>query len=108
MRRSLTKLKQVAVDLSVALGVSVAMVLAVVTGPLEAGSTTVATTSPVSVSFLPSGEGWVLSGYHCPAGVCINVERTMNRGRSWKLLPLPSLLRTAANQQAANYFPLVQ
>ena len=108
VRRSLTKLKHVAVGISAALGVSFAIVLAVVTGPLGAGSTTVATTSPVSASFLPSGEGWALSGYHCPAGVCISVERTTNHGRSWTPLPLPSLLRTAAYGQSANYFPLIQ
>lgn len=108
MRTFLTKLEHVAVGLFVALGLSFATIFAMVATSPDAGSTTVATRSPVSVSFLPSGEGWVLSGYHCPAGVCINVERTMNDGRSWTPLTLPSRLRTAANQQAANYFPLVQ
>jgi len=87
---------------------SLATVFAVVIYPMEVGSTTVATSSPVSVSFLPSGEGWNLSGYHCSAGACIKVERTMNDGHSWTSLPLPSRLRTAANQQVANYFPLIQ
>jgi hypothetical protein len=108
VRRSLTKLEHFAVGLSVAFGMSLATVFAVVIYPMEVGSTTVATSSPVSVSFLPSGEGWNLSGYHCSAGACIKVERTMNDGRSWTSLPLPSRLRTAANQQVANYFPLIQ
>lgn len=108
VRGSFAELKQVVVGLPVVLSATFAMVLAVVAGPLEAGSTTVATTSPVSASFLPSGEGWVLSGHLCPTGVCISVERTLNHGRSWKPLPLPSLLRTAAYGKAARYFPLIQ
>jgi hypothetical protein len=106
VRESLTIFQRVIVGLSVTLGVSFATILAVVTSPIEAGSTTIAA-SPVSASFLASGEGWILSGYHCSSGVCIAVKRTMNDGRTWTSLPLPSKLRNVAKPTSANYFPLV-
>jgi len=107
VRGPLTRFQRVAVSLSVTLGVSFATILAAVTNPVEAGSTTIAA-SPVSASFLASGEGWILSGYHCSSGVCLAVKRTMNDGRTWTSLPLPSNLRKVANPTSASYFPLVQ
>ena len=107
MRASL-KFEHVAVAVSIVLGLSLATVFAMVATSPDAASTTNATTSPVSASFLPSGEGWILSGYHCSTGVCIAVKRTMNDGRSWTSVPLPSGLRTVANPTVASYFPLVQ
>ena len=104
----LTKFERSSVGLFLALGVSLATVCAVSNDLPAAGSTMIATVSPVSASFLPSGEGWILSGYHCSAGTCMEVERTLNDGRSWTLLPLPSHLRTVTNQSASNYFPLLQ
>jgi hypothetical protein len=106
VRRSLNKFEHVAVSVSIVLCVSVATVFPMVAP--DAGSTTIATTSPVSASFLPSGEGWILSGYHCSSGVCIEVKRTLNDGRTWTSLPLPTGLRTVANLTSASYFPLVQ
>ena len=107
MRASL-KFEHVAVAVSIVLGLSLATVFAMVATSPDAASTTNATTSPVSASFLPSGEGWILSGYHCSTSVCIAVKRTMNDGRSWTSVPLPSGLRTVANPTVASYFPLVQ
>ena len=107
MRSSLTKLQHLSVGLGVAIGVSVASILAVATVPQRAGSATVDATSPVSASFLASGEGWILSAYRCATGACIKVDKTTNDGRSWTSLPLPAHLRTAANRPVANYFPLV-
>jgi hypothetical protein len=106
--RASLKFEHVAVAVSIVLGLSLATVFAMVATSPDAASTTNATTSPVSASFLPSGEGWILSGYHCSTGVCIAVKRTMNDGRSWTSVPLPSGLRTVANPTVASYFPLVQ
>lgn len=57
----------------------------------------------VAATFLPAGEGWILSGYHCSTGVCLAVKRTMD-GRTWTSLPLPSSLRTVATSSRASYF----
>ncbi len=108
MRSSPAKIEFFATRLSVALGLSVAMLIAIIATPLQAGSTTTTSKSPVSASFLPSGEGWILTAYRCPTGVCIAVKRTVNDGQSWTSLPLPSRLRTIASPSPANYFPLVQ
>ena len=74
----------------------------------QVGSTTIAAESPVSVSFIPSGEGWILSSYPCKAGTCVKVEKTLNKGRSWASIPLPSRLQKLVNQTVSNYFPFVQ
>ena len=108
VRTPLNRIEHTAVELALALGLSFATLLAMVATSPEAGSTTITSTSPVSATFLPSGEGWILSGYHCPTGVCIKVERTMNDGQSWASLPLPSRLRSISNETASNYYPLVQ
>ena len=91
----------------VTIGIFFASTLAVGGASSEAGSTTIST-SPVSASFLPSGEGWILTGYHCPSGVCIAVKRTMNDGTSWTSLRILSGLRTVGNPTSSSYFPLVQ
>jgi hypothetical protein len=104
----LTKFERSSAGLFLALSVFLTTVCVSVATSPPAGSTTIASASPVSVSFLPSGEGWILSGYHCAAGTCMKVERTLNDGRSWTPLPLPSHLRTVTNQKASNYFPLLQ
>jgi hypothetical protein len=104
----LTKFERSSAGLILAFSVFFATVCATVaTSPL-AGSTTIATVSPVSASFLPNGEGWILSGYRCSAGTCMKVERTLDDGRSWTPLPLPSHLRTVTTPSASNYFPLLQ
>ncbi|HEV3268575.1 MAG TPA: hypothetical protein VGZ68_09260 [Acidimicrobiales bacterium] len=107
MRTPPTKFNNVGVGLSVALSLSLATIFAVVALPPVAGSV-LTSTSPVSATFLPSGEGWILSGYHCSAGVCVAVKRTMNAGRTWTALPLPADLRSVAKSSSASYFPLVQ
>ncbi len=108
VRTSLADVERVAGRLFVALGLSLTTIVAMVATSLEAGSTTIDTSSPVSASFLASGEGWILSGYHCSTGVCIAVTRTMDDGQTWISLPLPTGLRTVANPTSASYFPLVQ
>src|SRR5580692_5080639 len=108
VRPSFTKFEFVAMRLLVTLGLTVTMFIATIATPERAGSTTTTSTSPVSASFLPSGEGWILTAYHCPTGVCIAVKRTVNDGQSWTSLPLPSRLRTIASPSTASYFPLVQ
>lgn len=76
--------------------------------PREVGATTIGAVSPVSVSFLPSGEGWILSSYPCKAGTCVKVEKTLTKGRSWASIPLPSRLQKLVNETVSNYFPFVQ
>jgi hypothetical protein len=102
-----TLVKRTHVHLFAALALLLLPVAAIAAAP-SAGSSTVPSTSPVSATFLASGEGWILSGYHCPTGICIKVQRTMNDGRSWTTLTLPSGLREVANPSAASFFPLVQ
>jgi len=72
------------------------------------GSITSSHSSPVSVSFLASGEGWVLTKLPCQAGLCVELERTLNEGRSWTPLPLPATLQHVASESASDYFPFVQ
>jgi len=108
VRSSRTRDFKAAAGLAVALFASVAAVSSMVATSPAAESTTITTTSPVSVSFLPSGEGWTLSGYHCTTGICIKVARTLNEGRSWTTLLLPSRLREVVNHTVSNYFPLVE
>lgn len=79
----------------------------VVTSP-NAGSTTRAAASPVSVSLLASGEGWILSSYPCKKGACVKVERTSNAGSSWAAIPLPAQLQRLVNETVSNYSPFVQ
>lgn len=74
----------------------------------EVGATTNAAESPVSASFLPSGEGWILSSYPCKTGTCVKVEKTLNKGRSWASIPLPSRVQKLVNETVSNYFPFVQ
>jgi hypothetical protein len=97
----------VAGGLALTLGLSFVTLGTMVAASPGAGSATISS-SPVSTSFLPSGEGWILTGYHCSMGACIEVKRTMNDGTSWTSLPLPSDLRVVANSTTASYFPLMQ
>ena len=108
MKSSRPKFQHFANCLSIVLSLNFAAFIALTATSPAAESATTTSTSPVSASFLPSGEGWTLSAYHCSSGVCIAVNRTMNDGRSWTSIPLPSGLRTIANPTSASYFPLVQ
>jgi len=78
----------------------------VATSP-SVGSITSTKSSPVSVSFLASGEGWALAKQPCQAGLCVNLERTSNEGRSWTSLPLPVVLQHLTSENISDYFPFV-
>ena len=84
-----------------------ALVLVIATSR-EVGAATIPASSPVSVSFLPSGEGWILSRYLCKVGTCVKVEKTLNEGRSWASIPLPALLQRLVDRTVSDYFPFVQ
>ena len=83
-------------------------VAAMVATSSNVGSITSSRSSPVSVSFLASGEGWVLAKQPCQAGSCVELARTSNEGRSWTSLPLPVALQHLASKTASDYFPFVQ
>ncbi len=71
----------------------------------RASSSTLKALSPISVSFLSSGEGWALSTYHCKTGNCAEVEKTLNAGRSWTSSPLPTQLQKVVSSYNSNYMP---
>ena len=85
-------------------------------GARAAGATTPTPSSPISVSFLPSGEGWLLAGYQCGTKTCVRVEHTSNAGQSWTTddvpTPLQRLMQTTASAypglQLAIYFANTQ
>src|ERR1700731_980747 len=81
------------------------LVLAFFVSLPSADSSTLTATSPISVSFLPSGEGWALSTYHCQSGLCAEVEKSVNAGRSWKSERLPTRLQNVVKSATLNYFP---
>ena len=107
MTTFLAKFEHVVIELAIATGLILVSAVAMVASAPKAGSTTNDMTSPVSAFFLPSGDGWIVSGNRCSTHLCITVKRTMNGGRSWSSLPLPLRLRTDASQ-VGTYFPLVQ
>lgn len=107
VRTSHRKFRCVPIGLSISLGLAITPFYDIAASS-DAGSSTTATASPVSATFLPTGEGWILSGYHCSTGVCLAVKRTMDDGRTWTSLPLPSGLRMVTNSSGASYFPLIQ
>lgn len=47
----------------------------------------------LSVSLLPSGEMWALTGSLCKAPSCVYLERSLNHGKSWSSVTLPMVLR---------------
>ncbi|HEY5262819.1 MAG TPA: hypothetical protein VIJ08_00970 [Acidimicrobiales bacterium] len=108
MRTSTTTIGHIPSGVAVVLGAILTIVLTLVGTPPAAVSATNTSASPVSASFLPTGEGWVLSGYHCSKGLCIAVKRSTDDGQSWTSLALPSGLRVVAKKAAGSYYPLVQ
>ncbi len=49
--------------------------------------------SPISVSFVSSGEGWALTTTKCGSKDCVGLERSDDEGGSWSEVVLPSLLQ---------------
>jgi hypothetical protein len=65
--------------------------------------------SPLSVSFVSSGEGWSLTTSKCDTGFCVRLERTENDGKSWSDLALPApLQRWVDVYSSLSEFPLNQ
>ena len=75
-----------------------------------AGAATVSSSpSPLSVSFVSSGEGWSLTTSKCDTGFCVRLERTENDGKSWSDLALPApLQRWVDVYSSLSEFPLNQ
>jgi hypothetical protein len=61
--------------------------------PTAGAATASSQTSPLSVSFVSSGEGWSLTTTKCGTKDCVGLERTENEGTSWSDLALPSPLQ---------------
>ena len=83
------------------------MLTPLVGAPL-AGPTTPAPVSPVSVSFLPSGEGWMLAAYHCGTDACVRVEHTSNAGRTWTTAAVPNPLQRVMRTTTPDLDPFAQ
>jgi len=92
---------------AVAVTAAFTMCAALVGAPVS-GSTKSTPTSPVSVTFLPSGEGWMLGAYHCRAGTCARVEHTSNTGHTWTTEAAPTLLQQLMRTTVADYYPVAQ
>ena len=91
-----------------ALAIVFAVIAATVPGAIQAGSTSLSPTSPVSVSLLPSGEGWILSVHRCAATTCVGVEQTSNDGQTWSSVSLPSQLQKLMGTTLSKYYPFAQ
>ncbi len=63
--------------------------------------------SPLSVSLLASGEGWLLSAYRCATQTCTRLERTTDAGRTWTTLRLPTPLQRLM-RASHGYYPTPQ
>ncbi|MDH2904591.1 MAG: hypothetical protein PXZ08_11695, partial [Actinomycetota bacterium] len=79
---------------------------AALAGAPVSGSTRSTPTSPVSVTFLRSGEGWMLGAYHCRAGTCARVEHTSNTGHTWTAEVAPIQLQTLIRTTVSDYYPV--
>ena len=93
--------------IAVAVVASFTILTPLVGAPL-AGSTTPAPTSPISVSFLPSGEGWMLGAYHCRTDTCVRVEHTSNNGRTWTVETVPAPIQKLMRTTSSDYYPVAQ
>ncbi len=69
-----------------------------------AGATTPTPSSPISVTFLPSGEGWLLAGSHCGTKTCVRVEHTSNTGQSWTTEAVPNPLQRLMQTTASDSY----
>lgn len=65
--------------------------------PTAGAATASSLTSPLSVSFVSSGEGWALTTSKCVASICVHLERTANDGKTWSDVAMPSALQTWVN-----------
>ncbi|NNN00599.1 MAG: hypothetical protein HKL86_02055, partial [Acidimicrobiaceae bacterium] len=90
-----------------AVAVSLTMFTTLV-GTSVSGSTRSTLTSPVSVTFLPSGEGWMLGVFHCRTGTCARVEHTSNTGHIWTAETVPAPLQKLMRTEASDYYPVAQ
>lgn len=89
--------------IAMALTAAFTMVISLVGAPV-AGATTPAPLSPISVSFLPSGEGWLLAGYHCGTKTCVRVKHTSDTGQTWTAKAVPTLLQRLMQTTASDSF----
>ena len=93
--------------IAVTVATSFTMLTPLVGAPL-AGSTTPDPMSPVSVSFLPSGEGWMLATYHCGPDACVRVEHTSNAGQTWTTTAVPNSLQRVIRTTTPDLDPFAQ
>ena len=76
----------------VAFGVVLATTIPILVGaPGVAASSSVS--SPLAVSLLASGQGWLLSSYRCAPDTCTRLEHTADAGRTWTALHVPAPLQ---------------
>jgi hypothetical protein len=61
--------------------------------PATGATPTSSQTSPLSLSFVSSGEGWALTTTKCGSKECVRLERSGNEGASWSDLVLPAPLQ---------------
>lgn len=64
-------------------------------------TTTSSLGSPLSVSFVSSGEGWSLTARNCGAKECVRLGRTEDGGVHWSRLTLPATLQTWLNANSS-------
>ena len=69
-----------------------------------AGATTPTPSSPISVTFLPSGEGWLLAGYDCGTETCVRVEHTSDTGQTWTTEAVPNPLQRLMQTTASDSY----
>lgn len=92
-------------SIAVTLALSYALLSFMVTGVSSAGSRAPAPTTPISLSLLPSGDGWILSFYHCSGVICLSVEHTSDVGQTWASVPLPAQLTKLMGTTVSPYYP---
>jgi hypothetical protein len=77
-----------------ALGTLFCAVLLSLPVPTAGAATASSPTSPLSVTFVSSGEGWSLTTTKCGTGARVRLERTENGGKSWSDVAMPAALQT--------------
>lgn len=98
-----------AMRLAAALSIAFSGLLLSFSVPSAGGAETSSLASPLSVSFVSSGEGWSLTTSKCGSGACVRFERTENDGKSWSELALPTPLQTWVDVYSSlSDFPLNQ
>jgi hypothetical protein len=90
------------------IAVLAAAVLSLLAQESPAVSSTSAQGSPVSASFLPSGEGWIVSAGHCAKESCAQIGRTSNAGATWTVLRLPRTMQRVMNTSIGGYYSIPQ